>query len=64
MSNSETMDIATKIRFLRRKHKLTQRELAYNLETTERTICRWEGGVCVPQARWISKLEKLFKVKF
>ncbi|KKK53682.1 hypothetical protein LCGC14_3092330 [marine sediment metagenome] len=47
------------IKRLRRRLKLTQRQLADEIGVDPRTVMRWENGDCEPQGAGKKNLEKL-----
>jgi transcriptional regulator with XRE-family HTH domain len=56
-------ELADKIKEARKKMKLSLRELALNLDVTERTVWRWEHGISQPRYDTLIKIEKLLKIK-
>lgn len=54
--------IACKIKILREKFKLTQSELAKELNLTRSAVNSWEMGVTTPSVEYIIKLARLFNV--
>lgn len=54
--------IACKIKILRKKFKLTQSELAKELNLTRSAVNSWEMGITTPFVEYIIKLARLFNV--
>lgn len=55
--------IAERIKYLRKKNKLTQQQLADLVNLARPNITQWETGVSVPTTEHIIKLAKIFNVK-
>ncbi|WP_251615446.1 helix-turn-helix transcriptional regulator [Pumilibacter muris] len=51
-----------RLRFLRKKHKLTQHDLAKLLHTTQNTISNWESGRQEPSYEKLITLSRLFHI--
>lgn len=56
------MNLSQNILALRKKHGLSQEELAQKMEVSRQTISRWELGTSVPTLENIVQLSKLFQV--
>ena len=56
------MNLSQTILALRKKHGLSQEELAQKMEVSRQTISRWELGTSVPTLENIVQLSKLFQV--
>ena len=56
------MDYSVNIKFLRKKHRLTQDALAEKLGVKRHTICDWESGRTEPNIDYIISLAKVFNV--
>ncbi len=56
------MSIGKNISQLRKRHKLTQSELASKLGVTEQSVSKWENDVCAPDVSLFPQLAKLFNV--
>lgn len=56
------MMLPSKLRDLRKKHGLSQKELAEKLMTTQAKVARWENGDSVPDISYIAKLTVLYDV--
>ena len=54
--------IADKIKILREKRRITQSELAANLEITRSAVNAWEMGITVPSTQYVVELAKFFNV--
>lgn len=54
--------ITYKIKILREKFKLTQSELAKELNLTRSAVNSWEMGITTPSVEYIIKLARLFNV--
>lgn len=54
--------IGDKIKMLRRKRKLTQSQLANELNVTAQAVSKWEKGLSYPDIETIIKISKLFDV--
>lgn len=54
--------IGEKIKILRKKHQLTQKELAGMLKVKQPSLNRWENGIKVPSIKTLKKLTKIFDV--
>ena len=49
---------------LRQEKGLTQEDLAEELEISNRSVSKWERGICLPDAHNMTKLCKLFNVNY
>lgn len=56
------MTLPSKLRDLRKKHGLSQKELAEKLMTTQAKVASWENGDSVPDISYIAKLTVLYDV--
>lgn len=56
------MMLSSKLRDLRKKHGLSQKELAEKLMTTQAKVASWENGDSVPDISYIGKLTVLYDV--
>lgn len=56
------MMLSSKLRDLRKKHGLSQKELAEKLMTTQAKVVSWENGDSVPDISYIAKLTVLYDV--
>lgn len=56
------MMLSSKLRDLRKKHGLSQKELAEKLMTTQAKVASWENGDSVPDISYIAKLAVLYDV--
>ena len=56
------MDYSVNIKFLRKKHRLTQDALAEKLGVKRHTICDWESGRTEPSIDSIIKLSQAFNI--
>lgn len=56
------MMLPSKLRDLRKKHGLSQKELAEKLMTTQAKVDSWENGDSVPDISYIAKLAVLYDV--
>lgn len=54
--------IDDKIKMLRRKRKLTQSQLANELNVTAQAVSKWEKGLSYPDIETIIKISELFGV--
>lgn len=54
--------IGDKIKLLRRKRKLTQSQLANELNVTAQAVSKWEKGLSYPDIETIIKISKIFDV--
>lgn len=54
--------IGDKIKMLRRKRKLTQSQLANELNVTAQAVSKWEKGLSYPDIETIIKISELFDV--
>lgn len=57
-----TVDVGKFIFELRKERKLTQKELAQELNVTDKAISKWETGKCYPDIEMLEKLSVLFDV--
>lgn len=51
-----------RLRFLRKKHKLTQKDLAQLLHTTQNTISNWESGRQEPAYEKLIAISRIFHI--
>lgn len=49
---------------LRRKNKLTIRQVAILLDTTTTTVSRWENGKRMPSINFLPKMIEIYKTSF
>ena len=56
------MMLPSKLRDLRKKNGLSQKELAEKLMTTQAKVASWENGDSVPDISYIAKLAVLYDV--
>lgn len=56
------MNYSEKIRFLRKKAKLSQSELAQFLNVSNRAVSKWENGISQPSIQNYKNLANIFKV--
>ena len=54
--------MGSRIKELRKEHKITQTELAEKLGTTQDTVSLWERGLRAPNVEVIFELSKIFDV--
>lgn len=54
--------IGDKIKLLRRKRKLTQSQLANELNVSAQAVSKWEKGLSYPDIETIIKISELFGV--
>lgn len=54
--------IGDKIKMLRRKRKLTQSQLANELNVSAQAVSKWEKGLSYPNIETIIKISELFGV--
>lgn len=48
---------------LRKKNNMTQREVAYKLDFSDKSVSKWESGESMPSVDVLCKLAKLYSVK-
>jgi len=58
------MTLAEKIFTLRKRHGLSQDELAGELGVTRQAVYKWESGIASPEIDKLKSLSKLFEVSF
>lgn len=56
------MNLSDKIRSLREKHNLTQREFAKKLFVTHQAVSRWERGETYPQTEVLISISKIYNI--
>ena len=56
------MELKEKLNILRKQHKLTQMELANELEVTRQAVSKWEQGTAFPSTENLIQLGKLYGV--
>lgn len=56
------MILADKIIYLRKKHQMTQEELAEKLNVSRQSVSKWEGSLSIPDLNRIVTLSKIFGV--
>lgn len=56
------MELQEKLNILRKQHKLTQMELANELEVTRQAVSKWEQGTAFPSTENLIQLGKLYGV--
>lgn len=49
---------------LRQENNLTQESLAEKLDISNRSVSKWERGICLPDANNMAKLCKLFNISY
>lgn len=57
-----TIKLSEQITFLRKKHRLTQEELANALGVTNHAVSKWESGQCCPDIQLLPAISRLFGV--
>lgn len=57
-----TFDVGKFISELRKEKGLTQKELAENLNITDKAVSKWETGKCYPDIEMVERLSQLFNV--
>ncbi len=57
-----TIDVGKFICELRKEKGLTQKELAKNLNVTDKAVSKWETGKCYPDIEMLEKISTLFNV--
>lgn len=58
----DQVKIGNFIKQKRKEKKLTQSELAEKLSVTDRTISKWENGICMPDSGIIAELCKILNI--
>ena len=56
------LTIGTNIRALRRKHHITQEQLAEKLGVSYQSVSRWENDTCYPDMELLPALARIFSV--
>ncbi|MGB2532140.1 helix-turn-helix transcriptional regulator [Leuconostoc suionicum] len=56
------LDIATRLKDIRKDHNLSQEELARRLFVTRQTISCWENGVRVPTLNALEDISKIYGI--
>lgn len=56
------INFSSNLKYYRKKHKLTQQELAQRLGYTEKSISKWEGGYALPTLELVIRLSEIFGV--
>lgn len=56
------MDYSEKILYLRKKHGLSQKDIAQKLNITDRAVSKWEQGISAPSAENYYRLAKIFGI--
>lgn len=56
------MSTGEKISFHRKKHNLTQEELAYKLNVSRQTIYKWEAGTAFPNVTHLRMLVDILSI--
>lgn len=56
------MELQEKLNILRKQHKLTQMELANELEVSRQAISKWEQGTALPSTENLIRLAELYGV--
>ena len=54
--------ISNFIVYLRKEKKLTQFQLAEKLGVSDKTVSKWERGICLPESATVEKLIKFFNI--
>lgn len=54
--------ISNFIVYLRKEKKLTQFQLAEKLGVSDKTVSKWERGICLPESATVEKLTKFFNI--
>ena len=54
--------IGTFIVYLRKEKKLTQFQLAEELGVSDKTVSKWERGICLPESATVEKLINFFNI--
>lgn len=56
------MAIGLKIKYLRKQHNITQKDLARSLCVTSQAISKWENGKNMPDISVLPKVAQIFGV--
>ena len=56
------LTIGTNIRALRRKHHITQEQLAEKLGVSYQSVSRWENDTCYPDMELLPAMSRIFSV--
>lgn len=56
------MELGTRIAALRKRHGMTQEQLAQHLGTTRQAVSKWESGKSEPDVATLIRLGELFRV--
>lgn len=56
------MELQEKLNILRKQHKITQMELANELEVSRQAISKWEQGTALPSTENLIRLAELYGV--
>ena len=57
------MDFGTKLRQLREKQRLSQREVAEMVQVVQSSYCDWENGNCFPKINYLPLLAEALDVE-
>ncbi len=58
----DNLKLQDTISFYRKKHSLTQEELAQKLEVTNQAVSKWESAQCCPDISLLPKLADIFDI--
>ncbi len=58
------MQLSDKIAYLRKKHSMSQEQLADKLDISRQAIYKWEAGISIPELEKIKRLAEIFEVSF
>ncbi len=58
------MQLSDKIAYLRKKHSMSQEQLADKLDISRQAIYKWEAGMSIPELEKIKRLAEIFEVSF
>ena len=48
--------------YLRKEKKLTQSQLAEQLNVSDKSVSKWERGICLPESGTVEKLVSFFNI--
>ncbi|MGO1712405.1 MAG: helix-turn-helix domain-containing protein, partial [Senegalia sp. (in: firmicutes)] len=58
----EEKNFGDKIKLLRNKNKMTQEDLAKELNVTRQAISNWERGITIPDINMINNISRIFSI--
>lgn len=64
MNGGEYMTFGSRLKYFRNEKKMSQQDLAKQLNVTPQTISKWENNISEPEFQLINKITDIFKISY